>query len=730
MTRIIIIILSIILIQPVKAQQALLDGNAAFESGDYRSAIAYYDLYKNINIEADALERRGKAHFHINNLQKAIYDLTKARKLGNENPELYYLMAEVKQHLGDYEEAIFFYEQYIHLNNEPNPKKDKANREIKNCIYNALNKKDEGVALVQEFGEEINTQYDEIHPLQSPVIGNAYYFSSNRNRREFEIISCTLEKNGVWNKEAKSITANTPNHDFPLDISPTGSSMLVLSKGNQIGTGRIIFSAYDSLGQETQIPVPASVLSDEEDIQIVNRNTLVFSSDQLEGYGGYDVYTITYNDGVWSNPRNLGPEINSAYDERYPHMTSDREQLFFSSNRPYSYGGFDIYYCESVSDDKEINNVGFPINSAGDDIQFRLDDAGHKAIFSSDRKIGHGGFDLYFGYMMRNYNLPASDSIDFLYVTDELLKRNQNKQLQETPDTLESDAEELEPEKEIITIDELPEKKVADPIIEEEPIEIKTPRSNIPKPESYNLYYEDRFDVRNPKNLNIIENIAEELLRDKYLNVRMIVHTDHREPGLPEFQQYNTLQRGKIVADELKGYGINPKRIALESVVFNFPAAKAEVSGNENKEHLEANKRIDFQLVRPNGQIVHDYTFDETTLPVYARDRKYILYSDIKEELYYSVQIAQSERIFKHAALRVYDDIYIRKETADGPNDYYIGIYTSYSDAMDLRTELEKTSLPLHKIVAFYNGRKVDATEIKALSAMYPDIEEYKNGLE
>lgn len=102
--------------------------------------------------------------------------------------------------------------------------------------------------------------------------------------------------------------------------------------------------------------------------------TLYFASDRPGGFGGVDLYMSRKDPatGIWSKPVNLGPEINTAGDEKTPFIHSDSETLYFSSNGHFGFGGFDIFYIRK--NDKgvwlEAENIGSPINGPGDDTGF------------------------------------------------------------------------------------------------------------------------------------------------------------------------------------------------------------------------------------------------------------------------------------------------------------------------------------------------------------------------
>lgn len=792
----------------VYGQDYVMKGNAAYNTGNYEAAIDYYSKYDKISNDRDILEKRGNAYYKTNELPKAIWDFTRAKKLGNEAPDLYLKMAEIKQHLGELDEATFFYNTFIEQVGAEHPNYNRAVVELKNCVFTAFNNKEEDVASIQSFGRDVNTQYDEIYPLQSPRYGNVYYLSSNRNLNDFNLYSYSINEKGDWQAEQEFVkTVNTAKHDYLQDISPDGQALLYQKHGAESSDRKVTFSTYNE-DEEIKVDIPRNILHDIEDLQIINHNTLAFASKKLEGHGGYDIYTITYKDGKWSLPVNAGPLVNTMHDDRFPFYSTTQKELYYSSNRPYGYGGYDVYHNVDLSKDVPTKNIGQPINGAGDDINFRIDNVGHTAIFSSNRKTGEGGYDLYFAYMINVNARDKRDSIQFQFLTDTMQKKvdeiaakreskkqkalqreqevRQKKLKKEKEQEKEQEAKEkreqerkekadaeaiakAEKERRLAEAEklkkELLENKVEkdntatatiesdkkdatiktevkkenkstdirttstdglalpseDPKIKNDLYDIKT----LEAIQSYVIYYQDRQDLLNKENKPIVHAIAHNLSENQDHNIRLLVYTDYAEPGLPEFVQYNTLLRAKTISDYLVDMGIAPERIHTESLAANYPIARKKVAGKENLEYSHLNKRIEVQIVDSNGKIIQDDRIDPTIIPLANRDRKYILFQDIRDELYYSVKVASTPRIFKNVILRMYDDIYVRREAADAPNDYYIGIYTKYADAKALQEKLSKSTAPLSDIVAFYNGKLVEEADIKALTAEYPDLGNY-----
>lgn len=120
----------------------------------------------------------------------------------------------------------------------------------------------------------------------------------------------------------------------------------------------------------------------------------LFASDMPGGYGGTDLYMcLRVNDTSWTKPINLGPEVNSIKNELYPFF-DDEHHLYFSSNGHYGMGGYDLFSAV-LYDGKwqERENLKAPINSSCD--EYSIIFKGNQGIFSSNRKGGKGGEDLY-----------------------------------------------------------------------------------------------------------------------------------------------------------------------------------------------------------------------------------------------------------------------------------------------------------------------------------------------
>lgn len=135
-----------------------------------------------------------------------------------------------------------------------------------------------------------------------------------------------------------------------------------------------------------------------------NGSALYFSSNRPGGYGGFDIYVSYLKNGNWSAPENLGPSINSIGNEITP--SYDGDNLYFASDYRMGLGGYDIFQSV-VSDGKwsEAKNMGKGINSPSDDYYLAKNDRDGSYYFTSNRLGGRGKDDIYIAYTIADQHL-------------------------------------------------------------------------------------------------------------------------------------------------------------------------------------------------------------------------------------------------------------------------------------------------------------------------------------
>jgi outer membrane protein OmpA-like peptidoglycan-associated protein/Tfp pilus assembly protein PilF len=129
-----------------------------------------------------------------------------------------------------------------------------------------------------------------------------------------------------------------------------------------------------------------------------DKKDLYFASRRYGGFGGSDIYVShRLPNGRWSEPENLGPDVNTSGDESCPFIHADNQTLYFTSNGLQGYGGDDLFLVRKGPKaiwSKPIN-LGYPINTIENEGSLVIAADGKTAYYASDRSDTRGGLDLY-----------------------------------------------------------------------------------------------------------------------------------------------------------------------------------------------------------------------------------------------------------------------------------------------------------------------------------------------
>ncbi|QSE97674.1 OmpA family protein [Fulvivirga lutea] len=265
---------------------------------------------------------------------------------------------------------------------------------------------------IVNVGSAINSEYEEYGPVlnedETILIFTSRRREGNLNENVFsdnkpyEDIFISTKKNGQWSK-AENIgnVVNTPFHDSNLALSADGTQLFLYKDENN---GDIYESDRKEDGTWTfPEPLSESVNSEgfkEASISISpDGQILFFASDRPGGQGGIDIYySIKDRNGEWARSKNLGPKINTEYDDDAPFIDYDGKTLYFSSLGRKGMGGYDIFkstYDSAAAEWGDPENLGFPINTPDDDIFFVSTKDGKRGYYASVREDGMGFTDIY-----------------------------------------------------------------------------------------------------------------------------------------------------------------------------------------------------------------------------------------------------------------------------------------------------------------------------------------------
>lgn len=350
-------------------------------------------------------------------LAKSIKDISKNYKIDSPTEKsaspLAYLYYGKALHINyKFDEAIVQYDYFLNNYAKDKTTKDdvaffKSQSEFaKELMLTPMNVK------IENLGDSINSEYPDYSPVLSADESTLIYTTRRNtttggertpNGMYYEdIVISYKDANGKWSSP-KPIGqfVNTSGNEASINLTPDGQTLIVYQDlGNGTG-GNIFYSTWD--GKEW-----SSLQNFGSDINTkyweshaclsADNNTLYFVSDRPGGYGGRDIYRcVKLPNGAWSKALNVGPTINTKYDEDGPFIHPDGVTLMFASNGHKSMGGFDIFFTTIEEDKKfaEPVNMGYPVNTPDDDVFFVTSPDGKRGYFSSAKDGGFGEKDIY-----------------------------------------------------------------------------------------------------------------------------------------------------------------------------------------------------------------------------------------------------------------------------------------------------------------------------------------------
>ncbi len=215
-----------------------------------------------------------------------------------------------------------------------------------------------------------------------------------------DVYVSTRQGDTAWGTAALLDGVNTENHEASVTLAADGQTLILYRDAN--GGDLYLSKRRDGKWSKPR-PIGGAVnttFRESSAFISADGKRLYFSSDRPGGYGGTDLYVAEALDGEnrWGTPSNLGPVINTEYDEESAVFSFDGQYLFFSSRGHRGMGGYDIFRTRFDSATKawaKPENMGYPINTADNDLYYvQGNDIGH-AYFASSRESGAGDLDLY-----------------------------------------------------------------------------------------------------------------------------------------------------------------------------------------------------------------------------------------------------------------------------------------------------------------------------------------------
>ncbi len=405
--------------------QNFTEGNYLFLEKNYPMALQSFEkaydvdsINSNINYKIGLcyLNIPAKKNKALPFMNKAVlnmsknYDEDEASMKASPMDAIYY-HAKALHYAGKFADAgveLLKYQKIIGTKNKE--KAEEVKRLIETCNNAVMMTQHMENITITNLGDSINTEYADYGPVvnadESLILFTSRRPGSTGGERGVDgnyfddIYSSKRNADGSWTSAAKLFSLiNTNSNEAIIGLSADGQKAYFYKDENLY---------YSTLNGETWaalLPFGEEINSKSFESHIsfsADEGTLFFVSDRPGGMGGKDIYRcVKLPNGGWGAPFNLGPNINSKYDEDAPYLHPDGTKLFFSSEGHNSIGGLDVFYSHVTLD--SIGNLlcepsislNMPINTPDDDVFYVPSTNGIHAYFSSAREGGKGDQDVY-----------------------------------------------------------------------------------------------------------------------------------------------------------------------------------------------------------------------------------------------------------------------------------------------------------------------------------------------
>ncbi len=405
---------------PVFNDKLLEKADSYFDKMWYAEAAELYEMVLNENPENqtfDIIRKAGDAHYFNTNMERAFhwYDLLYNKYKSDMKSDNLFKYAHTLKGTGKYGRAKRLMRLYNKALKEEGPKRTYRPRPNESNLDNILST--EGEYNIKNIA--VNSEYSDFSPMfyqgnkmvyasamDSAFFNTRRYKWNNQPYLDLYVAKINEESDEVRNAVKFSREINTKYHEAAVTFSPDqqtiyftrnnyGKKLKRDKKG--INHLKIYMSRKtgDTWSEAIELPFNSDSYSTGHPALSPDGKKLYFVSDMPGSIGETDLFVVdVLGDGQFSEPRNLGPEINTERKEMFPFISD--EKLYFSSDGHVGLGGLDIYEA-ALSEEgfAEVINMGKPINSRRDDFSYIVNEETHKGFFASNRRGGKGDDDIY-----------------------------------------------------------------------------------------------------------------------------------------------------------------------------------------------------------------------------------------------------------------------------------------------------------------------------------------------
>ncbi len=393
-------------------KDAFVEAESYFLFEEYKDALPLYQRILradpgnfNINFKIGVcyLNDSYQADRSIVYLEKAVKGISRTSKTTvfretQAPPEALYYLGNAYRVNNRLDDAIEAYEQFKKVLDPEIYDVALVDQQISACQVAAAQQKSPMYFLSSNLGEGINDRFEELNPV---VSGDETTLAFTRRLQFYDAVFVARKENGVWS-EPVNLTGDfgVDGNTYTTGISYDGTELYVYRSDNFDGN---LYVSHFTGGKWSKLRKLNNNINTKywESHASLSKDgkTLYFTSNREGGYGGLDIYRSQRTKGDdWGPAVNLGPVINSKYNENTPFITDDGSTLYFSSMGHYNMGGYDIFYSTRLSNGQWSKpvNAGYPLNTTYDDEFFVPVRDGAFAYYSKyDPSTSYGMTDIY-----------------------------------------------------------------------------------------------------------------------------------------------------------------------------------------------------------------------------------------------------------------------------------------------------------------------------------------------
>lgn len=385
-----------------------------FEVGNFEEALEEYLLLQEVDPENIEYNYNLAVCYLNTNIDKSLAIAPLERII--ENPKIiadaYYLLGRAYHYGYQFDKAIAMFNKFIASGKGSEANRANVDKQIEYCENARELMKFPKSVTFENLGPGINSRYADYFPFV-PRNEKFVVFNSNREDRKREpmtngaylpTVYISYEKDGKFQEavEVPGVSGSNDQKQEIVGLNGDGTRAVLYFEGFDF-EGDLYESGVDEKGIVEPTILP-DVINSAKNTEIAgcftdDNQKFYFASNRPGGYGGVDIYMCQrLPNGNWSMAQNLGPTINTSEDEDFPNISPDGKYLFFSSKGHASMGGYDIFRAEWDDVKRKftkIQNMGYPINTPEDNMNFRMSETGKYGYISAVRKGGYGDKDIY-----------------------------------------------------------------------------------------------------------------------------------------------------------------------------------------------------------------------------------------------------------------------------------------------------------------------------------------------